>query len=771
MDDIPTTFPKNLDLNSPAHLAPDDARLTAYALGQLDGDDLADGRAAVEAALAGDAALAGEVDAIRAMAVGLTAALAAEADTTTVAGLTDVQQADVRRAAERRNRTLEIKLPRWWPVGPSRTAYLLRSSLAAVAILLVVVLPLGYATGMLLTSPRGMGALSQNVDRKARMSSEAIDSLRAMTGDASNSAGAAAVVPGASFSADAAAPLAEAPAIAAAPNGRSSVRQSAAPTAEHRAMEIAPESDGLYDMAAAPEDRSSQPIPNLPPDLHATAVAPMRYPTPEPYPPYPPNGEGYNNVVDNPFQRVTDAPLSTFGVDVDTASYANARRFLTGGQLPPAEAVRIEELINYFPYDYEPPRTRDEMPFAVDVAAHPAPWAPEHRLVRVALKGREIESDRRPTANLVFLIDVSGSMSDPNKLPLVQQSMTDMVEQLRRDDRVAIVTYAGEAGIALDSTPGSERGAIIEGIRRLNAGGSTNGAAGILTAYEIARRNFMPGGVNRVILATDGDFNVGVTSDDQLVQVIQAEARTGVFLTVLGFGMGNLQDGKLEQLADKGNGHYAYIDGEREAQKALVDELDATLVTIAKDVKVQVEFNPAQVAGYRLIGYENRAMAAEDFADDTKDGGEIGAGHTVTALYEVVPVDQELPGADGVPLRYQGRSDDDTTRDAPPARGVSGELLVVKLRWKAPDGSASTERDVPFVDRGEGARGADQDWRFAASVAAFGMLLRRSPYSGDADWRMVLDLAEGGLGRDEGGWRREFIDLVRHAQTLSGGDR
>ncbi len=757
MDDTPMIPPT--DLNSRAPLAPDDTRLTAYALGQLDADDLADGRAAVEAALAGDAALAAEVDAIRAMAVDLTAALAAEADTTAVTGLTDMQQADVRRAAERRNRTLEVKLPRWWPIGPSRTAYLLRSSLAAVAMLLLVVLPLGYAAGMLFTSPRGLGALSQNVDRKARMSSEAIDGLGAMTGDASNSAGAASI------------PLAEAPAIAAAPNARSSVRQSAAPTAEYFAAGVAPESDGLYDTAAAPEDRSSQPNPNLPPDLHATAVAPMRYPTPEPYPPYPPNGEGYNDVVDNPFQRVTDAPLSTFGIDVDTASYANARRFLTGGQLPPAEAVRIEELINYFPYDYEPPSPRDEMPFAVDVAAHPAPWAPEHRLVRVALKGREVEADRRPTANLVFLVDVSGSMSDANKLPLVQQALTEMVEQLRRDDRVAIVTYAGEAGIALNSTPGSERGAIIDGIRRLSAGGSTNGAAGILTAYEIARRNFIEGGANRVILATDGDFNVGLTSDDQLIQVITAEAKTGVFLTVLGFGMGNLQDGKLEQLADKGNGHYAYIDGEREAKKALVDELDATLVTIAKDVKIQVEFNPAQVAGYRLIGYENRAMAAEDFADDTKDGGEIGAGHTVTALYEVVPIDQELPGADGVPLRYQGGSDDDTTRGAPPARGVSGELLVVKLRWKAPDEDVSTERDVPFVDRGEGARGADDDWRFAASVAAFGMLLRRSPYSGDADWRMVLDLAEGGLGRDDGGWRHEFIDLVQRAQTLSGGDR
>lgn len=781
-DPTTTSTPNQPDLNSAAPLSADDPRLTAYALGQLDGDDVAAGRAAVEAAVAGDAALQGEIDAIQRLAGDLVAALADEAAPSGY-GLSDRQRFAIRNAARRRERprTGAFAGPAWWPVY----------GVAAAAVTVIVLFNPTIGKGAALARAyvakvQNGGEIANLQDRTPydnRDYGEGVTLWSLLTQrdpfDADTPAGGpAAMAPMAAQGGpyDGARRPAQNPAAdmsaagAAVPDSAADTASSAPPQdyaiAPPAPMLMAPTPDDAYDRTR--RSTSNFP-PDLPPDLYATAVAPMRYPTPEPYPPYPSGGEGYNPVVDNPFRRVADAPLSMFGVDVDTASYANVRRFLTAGQLPPPDAVRVEELVNYFPYAYDPPSPRDEMPFAVDVVAHPAPWAPEHRLVRVALKGRIVDADRRPSANLVFLVDVSGSMDEPDKLPLVQQAMSKMVENLRPDDRVAIVTYAGEAGIALDSTPGSERGAILDGIARLSAGGSTNGAAGILTAYEIARQHFIRGGVNRVVLATDGDFNVGVTSDTQLVDVITAEAKSGVFLTALGVGTGNLQDGKLEQLADKGNGHYAYIDGAREAQKALVDELEGTLVTIAKDVKVQVEFNPAKVEGYRLIGYENRAMPAQDFADDTKDGGEIGAGHTVTALYEVVPAGRSLPSEDDAPLRY--RPSTDARREGRSSDDHGDEMLVVKLRWKAPDGQASTERDVPYVDRDQGAWRADADWRFAASVAAFGMLLRQSPYRGDADWRMVLDLAEGGLGRDEGGWRHEFLDLVQRARNLAGGDR
>jgi Ca-activated chloride channel family protein len=351
--------------------------------------------------------------------------------------------------------------------------------------------------------------------------------------------------------------------------------------------------------------------------------------------------EGYASITENPYRLTAREPLSTFGIDVDTASYANVRRFLNQGQLPPAGAVRIEELINYFSYDY--PQPEWDLPFSVNAEVAGCPWHEGHRLVRIGLKGREIEVDDRPAGNLVFLLDVSGSMRAGNKLPLVKAALRLLVERLNSHDRIALVVYAGASGLALPSTPADQRETILSALDNLQAGGSTNGAEGIELAYQVARENFVPGGINRVILCTDGDFNVGATSDSELVRQIEDKAKTGVFLSVLGFGMGNYQDSKMQLLADKGNGNHAYIDSLGEARKVLVEEMAGTLLTIAKDVKIQVDFNPAHVAAYRLIGYENRMLKAEDFRDDTKDAGEIGAGHTVTALYEIIPPGQEIP--------------------------------------------------------------------------------------------------------------------------------
>lgn len=470
-------------------------------------------------------------------------------------------------------------------------------------------------------------------------------------------------------------------------------------------------------------------------------------------------GEAYAPIVDNPFLPVLQNPLSTFSIDVDTASYANVRRMLTAGHLPPPDAVRIEEMINYFTYDDEGPT--GEHPFAVHLESAGCPWKAEHRLLRVGLKGRVIEQENRPPCNLVFLIDVSGSMNCPNKLPLVQQALTLLAGQLTDRDRVAMVVYAGASGLALPSTPVSERQPIIDAIEQLEAGGSTNGEGGIKLAYELAGRHFDKEGVNRVILCTDGDFNVGITDRGDLVKLIEEKAKGGVFLSVLGFGMGNLKDATLEQLADKGNGHYAYVDTFAEAKKVLVDEIGATLVTIAKDVKIQIEFNPAQVAAYRLIGYENRVMAAQDFNNDKKDAGEIGAGHAVTALYEIVPATASMAGVDS--LKYQA---------APEAKApaeTSKDLLTVKLRYKQPDGDVSTLIEVPFVDMGASYEGASPDLRFASAVAGFGMLLRNSPHKGDLTFDATINLAVTALGRDPNGQRSEFVDLVRKAGTFAGG--
>jgi Ca-activated chloride channel family protein len=471
------------------------------------------------------------------------------------------------------------------------------------------------------------------------------------------------------------------------------------------------------------------------------------------------NTEDYTYTLETPFVLVEQDPRSTFSVDVDTASYAIVRRFLIGGELPPRDAVRIEELINYFPYSYAPPS--DGRPFAVHMETAGCPWKAEHRLVRIAIKGREVPRGERPPANLVFLLDVSGSMDEPNKLPLAKAAMRLLVDELGPRDRVAIVVYAGAEGLALPSTPATKKAAILSAIESLSPEGATHGSAGIRLAYETATANFLPGGVNRVILATDGDFNVGVTSQGALARLIEEKAKTGVFLTALGFGMGNLKDSTLEKLADHGNGNYAYIDGPSEACKVLVEQVGATLVTIAKDVKLQVEFNPRRVKAFRLIGYENRVLAHQDFNDDERDAGDIGAGHTVTALYEVVPPGSEVPAPSVDPLKYQVPS-------RPAAGSRAGELLTLKLRYKEPEGDRSSLIEVPLAAGAREFKAAPSDFRFAAAVAAFGMVLRDSPGKGNADLEKVIEWARASVGEDAGGRRAEFLRLVEKARALRG---
>ncbi|MGD2136368.1 MAG: von Willebrand factor type A domain-containing protein, partial [Gemmatimonadales bacterium] len=474
------------------------------------------------------------------------------------------------------------------------------------------------------------------------------------------------------------------------------------------------------------------------------AREPQTAPYPWQYGPPPTDREEYGHFVENPFLAVAANPLSTFSVDVDRASYGNVRRFvMQQGQLPPVDAVRIEELINYFPYGYEGPTGDD--PLAVHAAVAPAPWRPQHRLVRIGLQAERVDLEGLPPSNFVFLLDVSGSMSPPNKLGLVKAAFRLLVEELRPVDRVAIVVYAGAAGLVLPSTPGDEKATILAAIDNLQAGGSTAGGAGIRLAYDIARRHLQPGGNNRVILATDGDFNVGVSSEGGLIRLIEQQRASGVFLTVLGVGRGNLQDAKMEQLADHGNGNYAYLDNILEAKKVFVHELGGTLHTVAKDVKIQIEFNPARVSAYRLIGYENRLLRDEDFDDDAIDAGEIGSGHSVTALYEIIPVGVESDAEVRMPdsLRYQFV----TPR---PVEAGSPELLFVKVRYKEPDGDESRLMTHPVVDRD--AR-PSSEFQFQMAVAEFGLLLRESEYRGSASAAQVLDLASRSLGQDEHGYR------------------
>jgi Ca-activated chloride channel family protein len=474
------------------------------------------------------------------------------------------------------------------------------------------------------------------------------------------------------------------------------------------------------------------------------------------------NTEEYESHPDNEFVAVTASPRSTFSVDVDRASYSNVRRFIADGKLPPRGAVRIEELINYFPYDYAaPPSTSDE-PVAVTTNVAAAPWTPTHRVVRIGLQTPRIETAQLPASNLVFLIDVSGSMSSPNKLPLVKSALRLLVAQLRPQDRVAIVVYAGNAGLVLPSTSGSDKEKILDVIDRLEAGGSTAGGEGIRLAYDIAKSSFIRGGNNRVVLATDGDFNVGVSSTSELVDLVTKRRAEGTALTVLGFGMGNLKDSRMEQLADKGDGNYAYIESLAEARKVLVQEMGGTLVTVAKDVKLQVEFNPTRVASYRLIGYEDRLLRTEDFANDAKDAGDMGAGHSVTAIYEIIPASVRKDSADArgsvAPLRYQQPG-----RTTVAAR--SDELLTVSIRYKPPRDSAAASRLVEHIVRDE-LTPPPTDFRFALAVAGYGMILRDSPHRGHFTYADVEALAQQSLGADPDHYRAAFVDLVRATSRL-----
>jgi Ca-activated chloride channel family protein len=515
------------------------------------------------------------------------------------------------------------------------------------------------------------------------------------------------------------------------------------------------------------------------------------------------SGDQYTRIVENPFVKTEGgAAVSTFSIDVDTASYSNVRQFLMEmNQLPPPDAVRIEELINYFRYDYAGPgvpavpfarnaamagaqveavQKYIDAPFAAHVEVAGCPWAPEHRLVRIGVKGRELDPKKRPQSNLVFLIDVSGSMDEPAKLPLVIYGLEQLTRELGENDRVAIVVYASSEGLVLPSTPGTKQEIILAALAKLKAGGSTAGGAGIQLAYQIAEDNFIKGGVNRVILCTDGDFNVGVTSTGELQRLVEKKAKdTGVFLSALGFGRGNLNDSMMEAISNHGNGNYHYVDNRSEARRVLVEQMTGTLVTIAKDVKIQVEFNPAQVAGYRLIGYEDRMLRTEDFNDDKKDAGEIGAGHTVTALYEIVPAGKKVDVGPVDDLKYQKNTipvkvlsekaqkgskvaNNDYTEFSPGTL----ELLTLKMRYKAPDGDTSKKLEWPITDDGKAFAAASADTKFASAVAGFGMLLRDSQYKGNLTFAAVLELAQGGVGDDPHGYRKEFLEMVRRAKEL-----
>ena len=482
-------------------------------------------------------------------------------------------------------------------------------------------------------------------------------------------------------------------------------------------------------------------------------------------PPLPPSGsasldfntEEYGVIDESDFVGVAASPLSTFSIDVDTAAYANVRRFLRGGALPPADAVRIEELINYFHYDYPPPETG--LPFGIVTEMADAPWAPAHQLVHIGLRSTPVATDDLPPNNLVFLLDVSGSMRAPDKLPLLKEGFALLVEQLRPQDQVAIVVYAGAAGTVLPPTSGSEKAAIRGTLSRLEAGGATAGGAGICLAYELAREHYLEDGNNRVILATDGDFNVGVSSDGELVELIEWERESGVYLTVLGFGTGNLADATMEQLADHGNGNYAYVDSLREARRVLVEQMSATLLTVAKDVKLQVEFNPAHVKGYRLVGYENRRLRDEEFNDDARDAGDLGAGHSVTAFYEVIPAgsDEPVPGVD--PLRYQ--------EIGPRPEVGADEVLTVKLRYKRPEESGSRLLVRALTKPAAGDPEPSDAFRFGSAVAEFGLLLRGSPHKGAASYERAYERARAVLGDDDDGRRSELLSLIRTADNLT----
>ncbi len=467
--------------------------------------------------------------------------------------------------------------------------------------------------------------------------------------------------------------------------------------------------------------------------------------------------EDYRYQEENPFQKVSRAPLSTFGIDVDTASYANLRRFLRQGSLPPRDAVRIEEMVNYFSYAYDAPSGENPVSALMELAQ--APWKEEHLLLRIGIQAKKIDPGKRPPSNLVFLLDVSGSMRPANKLPLLKRAMRLLIKHLGEKDRVAFITYAGESAVVLPSTPCDRKEEIFRALEQIMAGGPTNGEAGIRDAYATAAAHFIPGGTNRVILATDGDFNLGMTDEGSLIRLIRKQARSGIFLSVLGLGTGNYKDAVLESLANRGNGNFSYLDSLEEARKVLVREMGATLVTVAKDAKIQIEFNPARVDSYRLIGYENRALRDEEFNDDSRDGGEIGAGHQVTVLYEVVPAGSASPAAGVDPLKYQ-------TPPEPNQAGNADEWLTLKIRSKPPDQAESRLLEFTHSGSAAGFKEASPDFRFASAVAAFGMILRDSPHRGTATLERVLGWASDSTGDDPHGHRGEFFQLVRKAMVL-----
>jgi Ca-activated chloride channel family protein len=518
-----------------------------------------------------------------------------------------------------------------------------------------------------------------------------------------------------------------------------------------------------YDMAAPREAKTSA--------IRVGGVATQSYHKRAGYPSYAApepgyiqhNTEGYTAIDENGFKDVLHNPLSTFSIDVDRASYSNVRRFLNMGQLPPIDAVRIEEMINYFNYDY--PEPEGKHPFSVYTEISECPWNSKHQLLHVGLKGKSIDKSELPPSNLVFLIDVSGSMSAANKLPLLKQAFRMLVNELRPEDRVAMVVYAGAAGLVLESTPGNQKAEILAALDKLQSGGSTAGGAGLKLAYKVAQDNFAEEGNNRIILATDGDFNVGSSSNAEMERLIEEKREYGVFMTVLGFGMGNYKDDKMEIIADKGNGNYAYIDNIQEARKVFITEFGGTLFTIAKDVKFQMEFNPARVKGYRLVGYENRLLNDEDFNDDKKDAGEMGAGHTVTALYEIIPAgsDESLKSID--PLKYQAnRGGEKATKQV--KADPKAELMTVKLRYKQPDGNTSTKVEIPVKGKVMDLEDASDNFLFSAAIAEFGLILRNSEYKAEATMEEVIAMAKGARGEDDEGYRSEFIKLVKLADSL-----
>lgn len=474
-----------------------------------------------------------------------------------------------------------------------------------------------------------------------------------------------------------------------------------------------------------------------------------------------PARESYDRITENAFHQSLTDPLSTFSIDVDTASYSNVRRMIQQGSTPPKDAVRIEEMINYFDYDYAQPESGA---FAVNMEVAPALWNKKHRIVRIGIKGKEIQIDKRPSSNLVFLVDVSGSMNAPKRLPLVKAALGMLVDKLGENDKISIIVYAGAAGMVLSPTTGDNKMQILRALDNLHAGGSTNGGAGIELAYKVATDNFIKGGVNRVILATDGDFNVGTTSRESLVDIVERNGKKNIYLSILGFGMGNLKDGMMETLSNKGNGNYAYIDSQLEARKVMVEQLSGTLVTIAKDVKIQVEFNPKFVESYRLVGYENRVLKNEDFNNDAKDAGDIGAGHTVTALYEIIPAGYSDSNTKVDALKYQN---DDYKKPAPAvASNSSNELLTLKIRYKKPDGNTSAKLEFPLMQKETRFESTTNSFRFASAVALFGMLLRGSEHVQDGSYSKVIEIARQAKGNDKNAYRQEFIDLVRKVEGV-----